>query len=147
MARLGGSDRISINLEGGKELDKLLSNFSRNVERKILKDAVKKALKESVLADIKAAAPRDTQAPFSQMHAKYGSLFQNIRVAATRAAAGGAGAMITTHRAFWGYILERGSRYIQAKPWFLPAFEKRATAIISNLAAQIRAGIESGKYK
>ena len=48
------------------------------------------------------------------------------------------GAQINTGQAFWGFMLERGTRYIAAKPWFLPAIRSIFPVWVDALATELR---------
>jgi len=140
--------KLTHKLSGFNELDKLLTQLPRGVENKIMQNAVTKAMR-SALPDVRAAAPRHTgeQSPDSK---KYGPLRKNLRVIRLRRVnKGQKGARIDTGNAFWGLILELGSRYIPASPWFGPAFRKANTKIIKTLGDELGKGIEAeaGKYK
>lgn len=140
--------RFSHKLEGFNEFDKLLKELPRSVENKVLQNATLKAMR-SALPDVKAAAPRHTGEQ-SDASKKYGTLRKNIRVIRLRRVAKGQkGARIDTGNAFWGFILELGSRFIPAMPWFAPAVRKSNGKILDTLGKEIGLGIEreAAKYK
>lgn len=134
-------------VEGFSEFDRLLKKLPQRVENNILQRATVNTLKKVMLAPMKAAAPRHT-AERSAASKKYGTLFANIRVNPLRnKRKGERGASISTGRAFWGWILEKGSRYIAANPWFFPTFVNRKSTMIATLGEEIGAGIESEAEK
>lgn len=141
--------KIQHKLTGFEEFGKLLNELPRTVENKILQDATRDTLKETVLQPMKDAAPRhqDDRSPASKM---YGTLKANIRVATLKnKRKNERGAAISTGRAFWGFLLEKGTRYIAARPWFLPTFSGKRGVMESTLGKKIGEGIEreAGKYR
>ena len=128
--------------KGFAEFDRLLKELPRTVENKVLREATRDTLKEVVLMGMKESAPRhaDERSPASK---KYGTLKSNIRVASVKKKRKNVqGAAIHTGRAFWGFILEKGSRYIAAMPWFLPFFKSKQAAMTQTLGEKIGKGIE-----
>ncbi len=126
---------------GFDEFSKLLKELPEQTEKRILQTATRETLKE-IAPEIKQAAPRHT-GERSQASKKYGTLLSNIRVARLRSVRKGEkGARISTGRAFWGYIIEMGSRYHAAKPWFTPKFTSLENQMIKSLAKNIGNGIE-----
>lgn len=137
----GGTVRLQHKLGGFAELDKLLTQLPRHVENKVLQQATNKALRVAV-PDVKAAAPVHT-GPQSPSSKQYGTLRKNIRVIRLRRVnKGQKGSRIDTGNAFWGFIIELGSRFIPASPWFAPAIRKNNTRIIQALGKEIGLGIE-----
>lgn len=134
-------------VEGFAEFDRLLKELPRTVENRVLEGATRDTLKEVVLQPMKQAAPRHSgdRSPASK---QYGTLLSNIRVAAIRKKRRNQrGAVIHTGMAFWGFIIEKGSRYIAAKPWFFPTFQSRTAAMIQTLGEKIGKGIEDEAEK
>lgn len=133
---------IGIKLDGLQELNNALGKLPKNVENRVLQNAVTSSAR---IARKKIAdnAPRDADGQ-SQASKKYGRLFKNIKVRNSRRDRrnGQRGAYITTGNAFWGYFLEKGTRFISPKPWFLPAFTASANAMIENLKEKLQIGIE-----
>jgi len=139
--------KMETKLGGFEQLDNLLSRLPQNVENKVLQKSVTKAFRIALRA-VKANAPRDEdgQSPASK---KYGRLFQNIKIRASKRdrKKGQRGAFISTGRSFWGLLLEKGTRYISAKPWFLPAITSTQQEVFKDLAANIAEGIETEALK
>lgn len=133
--------RFEAKLNGFEAFNKLLGELPVRVENKVLQKAAVSALREA-RPDIVAAAPRDMvgQSPASK---KYGRLYKNIRVLRLRRTRqkGIRGARINTGNAFWGLLLEIGTKYISPRPWFLPAFKKAIPKINDKLGQEIGAGI------
>jgi len=134
--------RLEHKVKGFDEFDRLLKQLPRTVENRILQDATRDTLKETVWQPMKEAAPRhkDDRSPASK---QYGTLRSNIRVRALKSKRKNErGASISTGMAFWGWILEKGSRYIPAMPWFLPTFNMKREPMINTLGKKIGEGIE-----
>ena len=132
-------------LEGLNDMTKQLGDLPDRVQRRVLQQAVTAGLREAA-KDIRRAAPRG-QEP-SNMSAQYGRLRRNIRVKrlkprgkAERAA------MIHTGDAFWGWMIEKGTRYISAKPWFKPAFDAAQQRVIDAFSKRLGEGIEREAQK
>lgn len=128
-------------LKGFHDFDKLLSELPNRVENKVLQGAAMGAARVG-LKSIKSAAP--VSAAFqSAASKKYGSLKNNLRVRPSRLnrKKGMRGAFITTGKSFWGYFLEKGTRYIAARPWFAPAFARVHDAMLKEMVDRLRVGI------
>ena len=133
---------IIIKNDGFKELDKLLSDLPKNVENRIMQKAVTKSIRKA-LPPIKKNAPRHKKGERSPSSMEYGTLKQNLKVKRLkRVRKGEKGARIDTGKAFWGVIIEQGSRYITAAPWFLPAFIQSQEIMLKSLGDEIGKGIE-----
>lgn len=133
---------IKLEESGFKELDRMLSNLPKNVENRVLQRSVNKSMRKEALPAMKQAAPRHKgkRSPASE---EYKTLKQNLKVKKyRRTRRGQKGARIDTGDAFWGAIIEEGSRYIPAAPWFLPTFIKVQAAILKTLGVEISNGIE-----
>lgn len=129
-------------VEGFSELSKLLNELPRAVDNKILRDATVETLREVALPAIKAAAPRNN-GKRSKASRTYGTTVSNIRVKRLRSRKkNDQGAYINTRDAFWSWMIERGTRYIQAKPWFTPTFTAKVREMERVLGKKIGQGIE-----
>lgn len=140
---------FSANTKGFEDFDKLLSELGPRVENRVLQGAVTGAMRVGAKA-VQAAAPEDMDRPPDTNHSywdrklRYGRLKDQIKVRASKRDknTGQRGAYITTGQAFWGRMLELGTRYISAKPWFEPAFTAVKDQILAELAKRIGKGIE-----
>lgn len=135
--------KLEHKLEGFAEFDRLLKQLPRSVENRVLDNATRDTLKETAMPALKKAAPRHKgeRSPASK---QYGTLLSNIRVAALKKKRRNErGAVVHTGSAFWGFIIEKGSRYIQAMPWFLPTFTAQRANMEQTLGEKIGAGIEN----
>lgn len=134
--------KLEHKVDGFDQFSRLLNQLPRRVENRVLQNATRDTLKETVLQPMKKAAPRHKgeRSPSSQL---YGTLLSNIRVASLKKKRKNErGAVISTGRAFWGFIIEKGSRYMPAKPWFLPTFRSHRGAMEQALGEKIGKGIE-----
>lgn len=136
-----GGGMIQFEATGFKELNALLTTLTSKIENKVLASATRSAISKAK-PDIVAAAPRST-GERSDASMNYGQLYSNIKVRAKRRKSRGSrGAVITTLPAFWGNFIELGTRYIAAKPWFLPAFKSAQEKMLNELRIKLAAGIE-----
>lgn len=134
--------KLEHKVEGFDEFAKLLSQLPPRVEHRVLQKATRETLVDTVLKPLKMAAPRH-KGKRSQASMQYGTLLSNIRVAAVRKKKKGErGAIVSTGRGFWGYIIEKGSRYIPANPWFAPTFRAHRRNIEQTLGEKLGQGIE-----
>ena len=137
---------IKIKVEGLKELGNMLSNLPNRVENKVLQRSTSKAMR-LVLPEFKAAAPKG-QEPRSKASEQYKPLEKNLRVATKRQRKKGQrGAVIDTKDAFWGYFLEFGTRFISARPWFVPTFQRVKEKVLTDFSVTLGAGIEDEAKK
>lgn len=110
-------------VSGFREAQALLKQLPQNVENRVLQAATMAAARE-MRKTVKANAPKST-GKRSKASLEYKRLSQNITARPLKSAKrkGQRGARVSTGKAFWGYILEFGSRFIAARPWFRPAVE------------------------
>lgn len=133
-------------LEGVNEFQSLLDNLPGRVQRNVLQRAATTAMRYARPA-IKKAAPvdKDDRSPLSQKH---GRLRTNIRVARVRQRKKTErGAILNTGMAPWGYWLEKGTRYIAAQPWFLPAWTAIQGLVIKTFSTELGKGIDQETRK
>jgi len=139
----------SANAKGFDEFDRLLADLPERVENRVLQGAVTAAMREGAKS-VRAAAPEDVDRPpesnqsYWDRKLRYGRLLDQIKVRASKRdkAKGMRGAYITTGQAFWGRMLELGTRHIAARPWFAPAFASAKDKILQVLAQRIGKGLE-----
>ena len=127
--------------DGLKELHKLLNDLPGKIADKTLQSATKKGM-DAVLPVFFHAAPKHSgeQSKWSKY---YGALASNIRVAKGRVQkkSTSRASVITTGDSFWGYILEKGTRFGVKKEWFLPAFNRSKDIMLSVFKRELGAGI------
>lgn len=107
---------------------------------RIVRNAAAAALRVA-RKDIAAAAPRGTR-QVKNSNMKFGPLHKNIKVRKMKKARGVASAKVTTGKAFWGFILEKGRRDMPARPWFDPAFNRSKPAVLARFREAVSEGIE-----
>lgn len=125
---LGRSYKSSVS--GFNELSSLFKELPKRVNNKILQKATREGMKEA-LPTVKQAAPRNSGNKKSKASQDYGPLNKQVKVRRIRMEGNRRGTKISTGTAFYGYILDKGSRYVPAKPWFDQAFESKETAVIA----------------
>ena len=132
--------RFDIKTEGFEELDKALGELPEKVAKRTLQRAVLKSMRD-VRGEMSAAAPvSETQ---TNMSLKYGRLRDNIKADKARNKKKSAkSAFISTGDAFWGNFVEYGTKYIPAKPWFVPKFEQLSGRILDILKGILKTEIE-----
>lgn len=134
--------RRKIELHGAKELDAVLRQLPDRVERQVLGAGIRSGA-TLVRREIMRDAPRGSEPP----HPKYGRLVTNIAVSKRQVRPGAVGYTVHSGRAFWARFLEFGTRFMAARPFFRPAFDRAAEPAIKRIAAQIAKGVarEAGK--
>jgi HK97 gp10 family phage protein len=127
--------RVNIETDGFKELDNALAKLPDNIARRALQGAVTGAMRHA-RNTIRAAAPVGEEQ--SEASKKYGRLSKNIKVGkAKNQDKMSRSAFVNTGKAFWGYFIEKGTRYIPAAPWFVPAFESATGSILDELKKRL----------
>lgn len=134
---------------GGLELSKALGELGDEATvagRRALRGTAKE-LQEAFVE----AAPRQEQATRKYWRRKdgsvgsamYGQLFQNIRVREAKARADNTIVMmVSTGDAFWGTMLEFGTKFITARPWMRPVFDRMHNSLIAALGRNLGLQIE-----
>lgn len=140
--------RLDIELQGFKELDSALGKLPYEVGTKVLQNAVSSAILPAFHA-VKQAAPigpdlnRSPDSRAAQIKMKYGKLRDNIKKRRSRNYSDKTkSAYISTGNAFWGFFLERGTKYIPANRWFSKAFEGSKDAMLEKLKKDLARGID-----
>lgn len=129
-------------VHGFEEADALMRELPKAVENKVLQSAAR-AGGNVWRTRARNAAPR-SKGERSPSSKKYGSLFKNIKTFVLRKAKakGQRGVRVSTGRAFWGLLLEHGTAFIAAKPWFRPAIEASDDEALKAVREELGAGIE-----
>lgn len=122
--------KTEIKTTGFKEFDKVLAQFPPMVQNRIAQ-GVASTGGRVIRREIKKSAPVDADER-SPLSLKFGRLKDNIRLYPMKGVKfrGQKGARIDTGKAPWGYWLEKGTRYIAARPWFVPAFDRASQTAI-----------------
>jgi len=131
--------KTKMEVEGLKELDQALQKLPDKVGKRVLQSAVTSSIRVA-RKELKKAAPKGDKP--SQASAEYGRLHKNLKVGKARTRKSSKSAFVSTGKAFWGYFLEYGTKYIPAKPWFTPAFERVSPQIIDQLKKKLQTGID-----
>lgn len=134
-------------LTGFEDLTKGLKELPKNVQKRVLQNAVMAGARV-ILKGVKAKAPQH-EGEQSAASKKYGTIKENLRVlrlkfglpATTR------GARIDTGDAFWSIFLELGTRFISARPFMAPGVEGSADQAFSKMADNLGKGLEKEAAK
>ncbi len=134
-------------IHGLAAADKVMRDLPAAVEHKVLQKSTRAGGNVWRKA-LRGVAPRGTgkQSKASQ---KYGRLFENISTKVLRKAKkkGLRGVRVSTGNAFWGYLLEFGTRFIPAQPWFRPTIERTRAAAEKALRNETGKSIEAEAKK
>lgn len=139
--------KTTFEFKGGKEFESMLAALPDRVANRVGSAAAAAAARVS-RRFIRDAAPVDADAPRSVNSQKYGTLKSNIKVKRDRYPDKNTRSyIVSTGDAFWGYILEKGSRYIAANPWFSRAFESSQSGALAKMSETLskRLGKEAEK--
>lgn len=135
------------NITGLSDARKVLKQFPDRVQKKVLNAAVRASANE-LKREVKAAAPVD-EGVRSEASEKYGRLKQNIRVIRLRfgVAKTSASYRVDTGKAFWGYFIEYGTRFIAANAWFRSAVDRAYDRSLNKMKEHIAVGVEREAMK
>lgn len=132
--------KYDVEFEGFDDLEKALRKLPDRVQKRVSQSAVTGSIRKA-RKEIKASAPRGDGS--SKAAQQYGQLYKNIKVGKARTRnRNQKSAFVSTGNAFWGYFLEFGTRYIPARPWFIPAFERTTNVMLEELRIRIGKGID-----
>jgi HK97 gp10 family phage protein len=133
--------KINIDTREFRQFEKDLQKLPNKIATKVLQNSVTSAIRVG-MKEIKASAPVHT-GDQSEASKRYGTLKSNIRARKAKAASSHErSAYVSTGNAFWGNFLEYGTRYIPARPWFAPAFERAKNAMLDALEANLEKRIK-----
>jgi HK97 gp10 family phage protein len=124
-----------IHIEGLKELDRKLQELPDDLQRKVLRDALK-AGADPILTDAKASAP-----------VKTGALRASLRATASRSRKHGVTVQVITKdgffkgEQFYGAFLEYGTRFIKARAFIAGAFDKNKHRALGLITRSIASGL------
>ena len=127
-------------VKGLKEARWALKQLPEKVERRVLRSATRSG--GAVLRRaVRSAAPIGEEP--SEASAKYGRLRENIRLIRLKRniPKGSAIYRVDTGKAFWGYLLERGTRWITAQPWFRPAVAASWPRAVNTIKERLAQGV------
>lgn len=127
-------------ITGLKEARQILQRMPDRVQKRVTLTAVRAGARE-VRNEIVAAAPRGEEP--SRASAKYGRLHENIRtLRLRRGPKDWVGVRVDTGDAFWGHILEFGSKFMPARPWFRPAVDASYQKAMTKIRDALGRGVE-----
>lgn len=139
---------VRFDIRGFDELDKMLKDLGPEVGTKAGQIATRKA-GQFVAKKVRAAAPvgdGDTSRTYNTaagpVTVDYGHLKRNIKVQKKRKnRRKTVGTIIGTGNAFWGRLLEFGTRKMAARPWFGPAMKSSSGEALNIMKAELRKAI------
>jgi len=118
---------IEVKFSGGEQIIKSLKLISIQTERKLGVDALKEGAKIWT-REIKSLAPE-----------RYGTLKRSIRFKTAPRREGIK--VIMFSKAFYAHIIEWGSKFVSAQPFFRVGIQNKKTEAISAIRARMLAGI------
>ena len=126
-------------ITGARELERVLKKLPGRLAERELTSAAR-AGANVIRKEARARAPRGADP--SAASEKYGSLHKNIRV--TRVKKTGLSVEMAIHngKAFWGRMLEFGTRHISARPWMTPAFDTTAQPALTKIGQTLGKRLE-----
>lgn len=132
--------KVRIEKQGFEELGELFKQLPPKITNRAL--AVGTLAGARVIAKAaKSNAPRDEA--ISKLNLKYGTLRQSIKAKGLRKKYENVrAAVVTRGGAFWGDIINRGSRYIPATRWFDRAYDSSSASAQSTITKYILAKIQ-----
>lgn len=142
--------RMRQTFSGGKELSAALAELGD--EATVAGRRSLRATANMLRDAFKEAAPVDPKGPTRKFwrlkgggsgSGFYGRLKDNIRVREARARKDHTIVMIVSMgNAFWGSFLEFGTKFLAARPWARPVFDRMHNMLISTLGKQLGSQIE-----
>jgi HK97 gp10 family phage protein len=129
---------------GFNETKRVLADLPYAMERRVLQGAMRKKARV-ILDELKARAPESTEDERSAASKKYGHLVDNLAMRPMSRKAlqhGQVGFVLTTRKAFWGFIQEFGSSRQGAKPWWRPAVHSADERATDAATAEIGEGLK-----
>ncbi len=118
-----------LDLEGGKELDRMLRRLPHAVAVKHLKVAASEALEP-----IREGARQNLRSTSRQ---RTGDLQRGLKIRVTIAAGDVLAQLFTTRDVFYGRFLEFGTRYIRGRRWMSRAIAARQSDALRVFSAQL----------
>ena len=126
-------------LQGFKELDKVLKALPGRLAERELTSAVRAGARV-IVKEARARAPRG--AVPSEMSKKFGPLHKKIRARRVRKTRHSVEFAIDTGSAWYGALLEFGTKDIAPRPWMTPAFDTSAQPALAKIGTALAKGIE-----
>lgn len=137
-------------VQGFKELDKVLKALPGRLAERELTNAVR-AGANVIRKEARARAPRGGVP--SEMSKKFGPLHKKIRSRRVKKTRLSVEFVVNEGSAFYGALLEFGTKHIASRPWMTPAFDTSAPAAVQKVGERLGKGVEkvttelAGKFK
>lgn len=139
----GGFVKLEVRQEGFSELRAMFAQLPADVQSSVLGEATLTGAR--VMAKTaKREAPRQASGERQSKNSeKYGRLRTNIKAIKLKKKRNSSRAAIASvGDAFWGAIIERGSRYMPANRWWERAYKNSEEAVLQAVKQRIVLGIE-----
>ena len=134
-------------LESAKAHSRALAMLGTEVATKVGVAANRRAaikLRDALVA----AAPVDSSGKQSPASKRFGRLRTNIRQRRDKARKQHHIVhIVTIGAAFWGWLVERGTAKMRARPWYRPTVEREGPAMLAAQVDELRKGIERAARK
>lgn len=135
--------KLEVKREGFDELRHLFAQLPADVASSVLGEATLAGARVMAKAAKKESPRQASGERQSQASRKYGRLRRNIKAIKLKKKRNSSRASIASvGDAFWGGILERGTRYIPANRWWERAYRNSEKAVLDAVKQRIVLGIE-----
>jgi HK97 gp10 family phage protein len=137
-----GDGRVKIH--GLEELDRALQQLPKDIARKELRASVMAGARIVEKAAEDRAPVRDVPGWIQRSFGLTGRGFlkRSIRRATVKSGGASVTVQVGIGRAFWGALLEFGTRYMPARPWFRPAWDASREAAARKIGEDLGKRIE-----
>ena len=126
-------------ITGAKELDRVLKLLPKRLaERELISAA--RAGANVIRKEARARAPRGSDP--SAASERFGSLRSNIRTTRVKKTGFSVEMAIHNGRAYWGRMLEFGTKHISPQAWMTPAFDTSAGSALNKVGERLGKGLE-----
>ncbi len=137
-------------VQGFKEIEQVLKALPGKLAERELTNAVR-AGANVIRKEARARAPRGGVP--SEMSKKFGPLHKKIRARRVKKTRRSVEFVVNEGSAFYGALLEFGTKDIAPRPWITPAFDVSAPAAVQKVGERLGKGVEkvtkelAGKFK
>lgn len=136
---------ITVRIEGAAEIQKVLDTLPKRIQGKVMVAALRAGGNE-IRKDAKARVPiRSEPGPKPlKKGSRRGRLPGFLRASIIVRKVPGADMIEvgSSKRAWYGRLLEFGTRYMSARPWLRPAFDEKGPAALAKIGESLRKNIE-----
>ena len=126
-------------VEGFKEIERVLKAMPDKLAERELTNAVR-AGANVLVKEARARAPRG--AVPSEMSQKLGPLHKKIRARRVKKTRRSVEFVVNEGSAWYGALLEFGTKHLAARPWLTPAFDVAAPAAVQKVGERLGKGVE-----